>query len=76
MPTVIPPDLAGLTLTPLEEVGIPTPQLDLHGVVVSMSVDAATNAALREVRQREVRQHYQELLSAAAGDGSRILWPR
>lgn len=76
MPTVIPPDLAGLTLTPLEEAGVPNSQLDLHGVVVSMSVDAATNAALREVRLREVAQHYQDFMRAATGDGTRILWPR
>lgn len=77
MPTVVPPDLAGLVLTPLEELGVPIPRLDLHGVVVSMAIDAASNAALRELRLREVQQRYRELITRSEQNGTRNLtWPR
>lgn len=77
MPTVIPPHLAGLTLTPLEELGVQVPPDDLNAVVVSLAVDAATNAALRELRPGEVQKRYRDLMSEPDHASSKALtWPR
>ncbi|MFC0861625.1 YhfZ family protein [Sphaerimonospora cavernae] len=77
MPTVIPPHLAGLELTPLEDLGVQLPHEDLHAVIVSMGVDAATNAALRELRPGEVQKRYRELMANLdLASMSDLTWPR
>lgn len=77
MPTVIPPELAGLTLrSPATPTAVALIDQLSHAAVVTRSVDAATNAVLREVKRSEIVRYQEELQQVAAEDAAHpILWP-
>lgn len=76
MPTVIPPELAGLTLRPVSP-EIPGFSDICRAVLVTVGADAYTNAVLREVRPAAIRRRQAELRrQAEATDSDEIFWPR
>jgi hypothetical protein len=75
MPTVIPPELAGLTLRPLDlRETYPEFESICRAVLVTRGNDACTNALLRAVRPAAITRRQAELLRAADDDPA--LWPR
>ncbi|GLY88761.1 YhfZ family protein [Actinoallomurus iriomotensis] len=76
MPTVIPPELAGLTLRPLDPGGGQEGSESIcRAVLVTRANDACTNALLRAVRPAAITRRQNELLQAA-DDEPGHLWPR
>lgn len=77
MPTVIPPELAGLQLTPITSESSDNLVDSLsHGTIVTRAIDAPTNALLREVKVGNIRQRQAELRTLAEDGASRsVLWP-
>jgi hypothetical protein len=70
MPTVIPPELAGLRLSPLSTpAGTATMARISPAAIVTRGLDPGVNALLREVRPAEVARVQNRLLKAAAADG-------
>lgn len=74
MPTVIPPELAGLTLRPLDLRDRYPEFADIcRAALVTRGNDACTNALLRAVRPAAITRRQAELLRA---DDDPALWPR
>lgn len=76
MPTVIPPELAGLTLRPLDlRADYPEFEDICRAALVTRGNDACTNALLRAIRPAAITRRQAELLRVA-GDDDPALWPR
>ena len=70
MPTVIPPELAGLRLSPLAtEAGQDVVRQISPAVIVTRGLDPGVNALLRAVQPSDVARTQNRLLKAAASDG-------
>ena len=78
MPTVIPPELAGLEVTPVSDTTIAALPDVSTGVLVTRTLDAPVNALLRSVRAQDVDQAQAHLLKLAEqdGGGNSVIWPR
>jgi hypothetical protein len=69
MPTVIPPELAGLRLSPLATAAGRTACHQISpAVIVTRSLDPGVNALLRHVKPADVVRTQSRLLKAAATD--------
>jgi hypothetical protein len=70
MPTVIPPELAGLRLRPLSSPRAAAVVSEIsHAVVVTRAIDPGVNALLRHVRPADVARTQAHLLKIAATAG-------
>lgn len=78
LPTVIPPNLAGLTLRPLDEDMLRTQMPTFsHAALVTRALDAPTNATLREVRLSEILGRQRDLAARTSDDlDGPAFWPR
>jgi hypothetical protein len=79
MPTVIPPELAGLRLRPLTSPGSKALLEQVsHASIVTRTLDAPTNAVMRTVRRADITRLQSELSELARRDitSSSVLWPR
>jgi hypothetical protein len=78
MPTVIPPELAGLRLRPVRDSARTESEAVSRAVLVSRNLDAGVTALLRSISTEEVARTQQKLLKAASSGGSDggQFWPR